>query len=104
MTPEMVGVYMLETDTYVFPEVNGVIPEFIAGLLLSLKTCGKTIFMDGFFERFNDEYDKNISERFEQRIFLAKSQIDIDVAQIYYEAAQIDRLSIKKTLMKYYQS
>ena|SRR5688572_10696333 len=100
MTPEMVGIYKQETDTYVFPEVNGVIPEFIAKLLLSLKEVGKTIFMDGHFEKFNDEEDKKLCERFEIRLFTAKSQIDVDVARMYFEAAQIDRLSIKASVMR----
>jgi hypothetical protein len=100
MTTEMVGVYQPNSNTYRFPEVNNVIPEFIAELLLGLKKIGRTIFMDGQFEKFNDEDDKAICERFEARLFIAKNQIDVDVAKLYFVAAQQDRLLIKASVQR----
>lgn len=100
MTPEMVGIYNESTDTYVFPEVNGVIPEFISKLLISVRSIGFTVFMYSCTDTFHDDDDRKIWERFEIRLFTAKSQIDIDVAKMYFEAAQIDRLSIKASLMR----
>lgn len=100
MKDDMVGIYCQDSDTYVFDEVNGVKPEFIAGLLLNLRSCGKTIFRDGVFEDFQDDDDRKICERLEMRLFTAKSQIDVNVAKMFFEAAQIDRLSIKASLMR----
>lgn len=101
MTPDMVGVLNVEKGTYVFDEVNGVIPEFISGLLTNLRDCGKTIFMDSdLSDSYHDEDDRKLKERFEKRLFTAKSSLDIDIAEMYYVAGQIDRLSIKETMMR----
>lgn len=104
MTPDMVGTLNPEKGTYVFDEVNGVIPEFIAGLLTNIRSCGKTIFMDSVLsDKYHDEDDLRLKERFEKRLFTAKSQLDISIAERYYVAGQIDRLSIKETMLRWEQ-
>lgn len=101
MTPKMVGVLNVEKGTYVFDEVNGVIPEFISGLLTNLRDCGKTIFMDSdLSDSYHDEDDLKLKERFEKRLFTATSKLDVAVAERFYIAGQIDRLSIKETIMR----
>jgi hypothetical protein len=49
---------------------------------------------------FVDEDQRENCIRFELRLLKAKTQIDVNVAQMYFQASEIDRLSIKESLMR----
>lgn len=95
-----VGIYNVEKNTYAFSEVNGVITEYTAHLLLCLE--GKfTTFHDAIHTtKFYDEEHKQHVERFEIRLIQAKSVLDVDWAWIQFCAAEENRLSIKLSLMR----
>lgn len=105
MMPNNIGVFKEATKTYVFKPVKDpytkeyLTPEFIEGLLLQVE--GKMVeFYGSHFTVMNDQDEKEITERFEVRLIKATSQIDVNMAKMYYEAAQINRLSIKHSLAK----
>jgi hypothetical protein len=120
--PDNVGIYNPETTMYEFEETEGVMlqetwrksehlaggkskkcmikPTIFSDLLLPLRDR-KVKFFDSICDDYADEEDKKLWERFEIRLFTAKSQIDIDVAKLYFNAGQVDRLSIKATMLQW---
>lgn len=106
MTTNNIGVFNEETGRYDFKEekctISGkkVSPSFTSELILHATHLFKTI--DSFLQMPHDEDEKIITERFEIRLLKAKTQLDVLVAKFFYEAAQIDRLLIKETILKNY--
>jgi hypothetical protein len=120
--PDNVGIYNPETTMYEFEETEGLMlhetwrksehlaggetkkcmikPTIFADLLLPLRDK-KVKFFDSICDDYADDEDKKLWERFEIRLFTAKSQIDIDVAKLYFNAGQVDRLSIKATMLQW---
>jgi hypothetical protein len=119
--PDNVGVYNCENDMYEFKETEGLMlhekgergctitygkyekelikPAIFSGLINPLKDK-KVKFFDSICDMFSDEDDKRLWEDFEIRLFTAKSQIDVSMAKLYFNAGQIDRLEIKQSLMR----
>lgn len=104
MTSDNIGLFNEDTGNYDFKETtcsiygNKVVPCFLGEFILHFTHMFKTI--DSFLPMPHDQEEKNITERFEIRILKAKTGIDVSVAKMFYEAAQINRLSIKAAVMK----
>lgn len=104
MTAGNIGILNEETKIYDFKEVDcsvfgeKVVPCFLEDFVLHFTHIFKTV--DSFLPMPHDQEEKNITERFEIRLLKATSQMDVDIAKMYYEAAQIDRLSIKQSLYR----
>lgn len=104
MTSDNIGLFNEDTGNYGFKETtcsiydNKVTPCFLGEFILHFTNIFKTI--DSFLPMPHDQEEKDITERFEIRLLKAKSGLDISVAKMFYEAAQINRLSIKATVMK----
>jgi hypothetical protein len=103
MTADNIGVLNEETGNYDFKTVkchiygNDVTPCFIGEFVLNMPHIFKTT--DSFIDMPHDQHEKEITERFEVRLLKAKSHIDISMAKMYYNTAQIKRLQIKATIM-----
>ena len=97
-----VGIYDEKSDTYIFEERNGIVPQFISGLFCN--RSGVPIFIKLFDSihkgKFYDDQHQEHVERLDIRLIKAKSQIDLDWAWIAFYAAEENRLSIKLSVHK----
>lgn len=104
MSMDNIGVLNEETNKYEFKETKCSIygrkvkPCFTSDFVLHFPHIFKTV--DSGFDIAHDQEDKSIKERFEIRIFKSKFDLDLKVAELFYVAAQINRLSIKESIIK----
>lgn len=104
ITPDNIGIYDEHRDYYHFKCVKDIYsgenvkPSFMGDFVRAFPMI--FYLKDSFFDRAIDHHDREIKERFEVRIHSAKSPLEIRIAKLYYESAQINRLGIKESVLK----
>lgn len=100
------NVGILSNGKYIFKIINGVIPEINEGLLKPHRSACRpdkgplVSFFDSNINALQDSDEQSLIERFELRLLKAQSNIDITWAKLAFAAGQVNRLSIKASILK----